>query len=390
MTRHASTRRAASRLNPGNTRSGRFFRASWLLRLGLAVLLVMACGCSREYVEREIGYKGRARVNPWLAAERFAHSAGFDVRSLAAWRSPENTEAMWLVPAAVLNNESFVRRVEQWVKAGGHLLVVVEHAAAEASDWREFEPELPLAPALPAMLHRFGIELQAGGAGASAEAGVVTLRFAGREFEVATTAHTTVSVRKGAPGMFASVRAGAGRVSVLADACPLRNRWIGEHQHAEFLAALLGAARRDGPVVFVRSCGLSFWGMLRRDLWPVLTGLAVLLGLWLWKSLSRFGPLEAAAAPATGLGYDHHLEALGNFHWRLDRAAGLLAPLREQILERAQRLGARDEELLLVLAARSGLPKLRVARALAAAAPGDSLSLIRCVADMQILLNVLT
>ena len=45
-------------------------RRVWRVLLG--VLLVAACGCGSEYVEREIGYKGRARVNPWLAAERFA------------------------------------------------------------------------------------------------------------------------------------------------------------------------------------------------------------------------------------------------------------------------------------------------------------------------------
>ena len=44
-------------------------------RVTLAVLLIAVCGCSYEYVEREIGYKGRARVNPWLAAERFARES---------------------------------------------------------------------------------------------------------------------------------------------------------------------------------------------------------------------------------------------------------------------------------------------------------------------------
>ena len=366
----------------------------WIWRLLLAVWLVAACGCSHEYVEREVGYKGRARVNPWLAAECFARSYDMEVRSLASWRAPENSESLWLVPASVLCNESFVQRVEKWAKAGGHLVVVVEHAAAETSDWRDFEPEQSMTPALPAMLHRLGIELNPSGKDDSTEAAVVTLHFGGEAFEVAAKAHASVAVGNGTPGVFASVRAGIGRVSVLADARPLRNRWIGEHQHAEFLLAMLSSEKRVGPVVFVRGSGLSFWGMVRRQLWPVLWGLAVLLGFWLWKNLSRFGPLEAAAAPTTARDYDHHLEALGNFHWRLDRAAGLLAALREQIIERAQRFGARDgrldDSLLQLLATRSSLPKERVARALAAAVPSDSLGLARSVADLQLLLKVLT
>lgn len=367
----------------------------WIWRLLLAVWLVTVCGCNYEYVEREIGYKGRARVNPWLAAENFARRYDFAVKSLSAWRAPEQTDAMWLVPAAVLSNESFVRRVEEWAKGGGHLVVVVEHAAAETSDWRVFEPELPLAAALTAMLQRLGIDLKPRGADTGSEAdGPASLHFGGKEFEVAAKVGATVAVRRGEPGVFASVLAGAGRVSVLVDARPLRNRWIGEHQHAEFLLALIESTKRGGYVVFVRNCELSLWGMVRQQLWPILCAMALLLVLWLWKNLSRFGPLEAAAAPTTVRGYDHHLEALGNFHWRLDRGAGLLAPLREQILDRAQRLGARagpvDDGLLPWLAMRSGLPEARIAQALAPAAPSDSLGLTRSVADLQALLKILT
>ena len=45
-----------------------------LLLMAAAALALTAC----EYteVEREIGYKGKARVNPWLAAERFAGRMG--------------------------------------------------------------------------------------------------------------------------------------------------------------------------------------------------------------------------------------------------------------------------------------------------------------------------
>ncbi|MEI7908244.1 MAG: DUF4350 domain-containing protein [Verrucomicrobiota bacterium] len=363
-------------------------------RLLLAVLLVSACACNNGYVEREVGYNGRARVNPWLAAERFAQSYEFDVVSLAAWRAPQAGDAVWLVPALVLNNESFVRRAEHWANSGGHLIILLDHAAADSSDWREFEPTLELTPALPAMLRRLGIELKENAADAAAEDEVATIDFDDDEFEVAARSRASVAVGGAKPGVFASVRTGGGRVSVLTDARPLRNRWIGEHQHADFLLALIDASERDGSVVFVRSCGLSFSGMLRRHLWPVLCGLALVLVLWLWRNLSRFGPLEAALPPSPLRGYDHHLEALGNFHWRLDRAAALLAPLREQILERGLRPAARrgppDEGFFQWLAARSGLPAERVARALAEHAPADSLAATRRVADLQFLLKTLT
>jgi len=365
----------------------------WRLLLGL--LLVAASGCGGQYEEREIGYKGRARVNPWLAAERFARSYDFQVESLAAWRAPAAGDAVWFVPASILNNGSFIRRVEAWARTGGHLVVLLEHAAAETNDWQTLDPELSPAATLLEMLDRLGIEVKEDPSDDHvAEPGVGEITLENDEFEVAAKARATVAMHGTTPGVFASTRAGRGRVSVLTDARPLRNRWIGEHQHAEFLLALMGATEREGAVVFVRGSGLSFWAMVRRHLWPVLCGLALVLALWLWKNLSRFGPLEAAAAPSAPRGYDHHLEALGNFHWRLDRAAVLLAPLREQILERGQRLcmrsGRLDDGLLQLLAARSGLPKERVARALADAAPADTLLATRIVADLQVLLKVLT
>ena len=39
-----------------------------LLVMALALALT---ACEYTEVEREIGYKGKARINPWLAAERF-------------------------------------------------------------------------------------------------------------------------------------------------------------------------------------------------------------------------------------------------------------------------------------------------------------------------------
>jgi hypothetical protein len=358
----------------------------WLL---LGGCLLGLAGCETREVEYEIGYKGAARLNPWLAAERMVARYGYEVESLAGWRAPEDDDAVWFVPAAVLGNESFVRRVEQWAKDGGHLVVLLEKAGVERSDWREFGPELALEPALARMLRRAGIALNESATTTSPLRVEQVVVFDGEPFVVNAGAGEKVAVEGGTPGGFASVLVGGGRLTAVADARMFRNRWIGEQEHAELLMALVDAAGFDGPVVFIRGASLSFWGMLRRHLWAVLVGLAVLLGLWLWKNLCRFGPLEAAAPPPVARGYDHHLEALGNFHWQLDRAAGLLGPLREPLAERGQRglsrAGGTPEGLHQWLAERSGLPVARVASALGAAAPADGTALTRIVADLQTL-----
>ena len=180
---------------------------------------------------------------------------------------------------------------------------------------------------------------------------------------------------------------------MITDGRIFRNRWIADHEHAALLAALIEATEYEGAVGFLRGSGLSLWGLLGNHLWPVLVGLGLLAVLWLWQSLTRFGPVEASDGVSTLRGYEHHLEALGDFQWRLDRAAALLAPLRGQIVERGQRLsaraGRRDDDFFQFLADRADLPRERVFRALAESAPPDSATLTRTAADLQKLLQVL-
>ena len=357
--------------------------------LGMLLMALALTACDTTEVKREIGYKGKARINPWLAAERFAAHDGGAVRSLAAWTPPEFEDAVWFVPASILTNESFTRQLGSWVGEGGHLVLLVEHANSESNDWSRPPAEAELSPALVGMLDDSGISLEVREKPLTA----TTIEFEGKSYEVDAQSDTSVSMADGKPGVFASVESGDGRISVLTDARLFRNRWIGEEEHAALLDALIQVTEYDGDIAFLRGSGLSLWGLLGDHLWPLLLGLAVLTVLWLWKNFTRFGPLEAADGTSTLRGYEHHLEALGDFQWRLDRAAALLVPLRAQIVERGQRVvtraGRRDEDFFQFLADRAGLPRERVFRALAEATPADSTILTRTTADLQRLLQVL-
>lgn len=361
---------------------------------GLVVLLVALAltACETTEVKREIGYKGKARLNPWLAAERFCEDYEGGVRSLAAWSPPDESDAVWIVPASILGNGSFTRQVEDWVHDGGHAVVLIEHADSGTSDWGRFSPEPVRDPALAGLLKRSGIEAETT---ASGEDAVVadTIRFEGVDFEVDARSRTRLKLDGRDAGVFASVESGDGRLTVLTDARPFRNRWIGEKDHAALLDALIQVTEFEGDIGFLRGSGMSLWGMLGTHLWPVLVGLAVLTAFWLWKNLSRFGPVEAAEETAPLRGYDHHLEALGNFQWRLDRGAALLAPLRARIFERGQHLaaasGRKGDDFHQFLADLSGLPRERVGRALADAPPADTAGLTQTTADLQTLLQLL-
>lgn len=357
-------------------------------------VLVAAFGltaCDYVEVEREVGYKGKARVNPWLAAERYASRRDREVKSVISWTAPEWDDAVWVIPATVLGNESFIRRMEEWVAEGGHLILLVEHADAETNDWSDHSDDPVIEAPLKRMLGDVDIILDTDSKGPDQKR--TKIRFQGESFNVDAVSKCSVTRKGRKPGVFASVASGEGRISVLTDGRLFRSRWIGDQDHAAFFDALIHATDYDGAVCFMRGSGLSLWALVRAHLWPVLLGLAVWVALWLWKNFARFGPLEAATPPPVLRGYEHHLEALGDFQWRLDHAASLLVPLREQIVELGQRTsvraGRRDEDFFQFLADRAGLPRERVFRALAEVAPADPAILTRTTADLQQLLQVL-
>jgi len=318
--------------------------------------------------------------------------AGYDTRAVIAWTRPEPEDAVWMVPASILGNDSYTRQMEEWVNCGGHLVLLVEHADSETGDWSEYPMPPDLKSALFAMLQRAGIELEnkrtSGG-----EITANSIQFEERRYQVSAKSMATVAEKGEKGGVFVSRKVGDGRISVITDGRVFRNRWIGDLQHADLLQALLDSTGYDGRVGFMRGSGLSLWSLVMDHLPEMMLGFAVWMLFWLWKCLCRFGPMEAASAPPLLRGYEHHLEALGDFQWRLDHGAELLAPLREQIIELGQRLsvrsGHRDEDFFQYLADRAGLTRERVFRALAETKPADSVILTRTSADLQQLLKVL-
>jgi hypothetical protein len=360
------------------------------LLLIAAALALTACDYTE--VEREIGYKGKARINPWLAAERFVDHLDRHVRSVISWTDPQANDAVWILPASILGNESFTRRMEEWVEEGGHLILLVEFADEETNDWAEDHTPPVLEKSFLSMMARKRFDFKPPAA-AKEDTSTEEIIFNDRSFKVDAKTRASVAVDGGKPGVFASQPFGYGRITVVTDGRLFRNRWIGDNDHAALLDALVDATTYKGTVGFMRGSGLSLWALLREHLGPVLLGFGLWVMFWLWKNLTRFGPLAAAAVPPVMRGYEYHLEALGHFQWRLDRAVSLLAPLRQQVAELGQRtsarVGRRDEDYHQFLADRAGLPRERVDRALADGAPADPAILTRTAADLQLLLKVL-
>ncbi|MCU0752080.1 MAG: hypothetical protein MUF86_02415 [Akkermansiaceae bacterium] len=353
-----------------------------------ALALLCLTACEYREVEREIGYKGKARVNPWLAAERFIGRLGYETQPVISWTEPDYGDAVWIVPASILSNVSFTRSMEEWVRDGGHLILLVERTDSATNDWRGRHAPPSIEQALTEMLRRGGISLETSGDARARE-----VEFQGKSYKVDAESDAVVALNEAEGGVFATTECGDGRITVVTDGRIFRNRWIDERDHAALLAALVDSGGGDGRVGIARDSGLSFWSLLREHLSPILLAGAVCLLLWLWRNMSRFGPVESAAPPPVSRGYDHHLEALGHFHWKLDHAAALLARSRAQVAEFGHRsslaAGRGDADLHSFLAERAGLPPERVARALSDDAPGDPNAFTRITADLQKLLATL-
>lgn len=352
----------------------------------ISLLILTLSGCDTKYEEVDAGYKGPAKTNPWLAAERFLTSYGRTVEVLASWRKPGDSESTWIIPAELISNATFAKQVDRWMSDGGHLICLIENADFR-DDWTSWRPEVRIEPAFRNFLddHRFKLE-QPGGSPAD----IKQVRHRGRAFDVEMKSSWQSAGPGGALEGLSTARVGNGRLTVVTDARPFRNRWIGDKQHAALLKALVDSGEA-GTVVFVRGATLSLWSLLKEHAWAFLLGLGVVVLIWLWKNLGRFGPLEAAETVSPLRGYDHHLEALGDFQWRLDRGASLLAPLREEILERSHRLMARngqlDSDIFALLGERAGIPRERATRAMSEPAPPDASTFTRTVSDLQLILK---
>ncbi|MFD0895680.1 hypothetical protein KBB96_01765 [Luteolibacter ambystomatis] len=357
----------------------------WLIVV-MTVFGLFGCSGSGSYHEEETGYKGQALVDPWLAAGRFLSSYGHEVSKPSSWHPPTPEETVWFVPAKVIGNETFARQMEGWMNRGGHLVCLVDYTDP-GNDWW-LGSRVQMEPAFEKMLSWHGFSVAQDG---SATAPSDPLRFRGRKYDTEAKSDWQVSVRNAKSGVFASTVVGNGRLTVITDARIFRNRWIDGKQHAELLKALVDASSTRGTIVFVRGATLSLWALLWERAWALMVGMILVLAVWLWKNLPRFGPVEAADAPSPLRGYDHHLEALGDFQWRLDKGAAMLAPIREAVIERSQRMlirtGRQDADIFAVLAERAGISRERAQRALVETAPADAAVFTRTVADLQAILR---
>ncbi|MCG6942267.1 MAG: hypothetical protein LJE69_13575 [Thiohalocapsa sp.] len=275
-----------------------------------------------------------ARRNPFLAAERFLIRIGIDARGatgVGLLRTPPDTADMLVVDGLPVLNATRRRALRDWLAAGGRMLVEAAHPRTPDQAAR---PEVFLDDIGAALRH-------AEDAAGSAEA-VAELRVDGYPQSVRVGFHPgwyLEDVDGSAVGnavadgkaRLLQYRVGDGLLYVVSDSLWLGNDAIGEHDNALLLALL--ASGRDTVWLLhdVSVPGLAV--LLWRAAPAAIIAAAVLAAMLVWHLGARLGPL-LPAAPAGRRDLLEHLQAAGNFVWRLGRGGLLVQQTRCRVERR--------------------------------------------------------
>ena len=353
-----------------------------MICLLLMVLLLPQCDRGVEK-EREIGYLGKARANPFLALERFVEQRyGEPLNVKTSWPIFDENLAVIFLTADQISSRGVLDPVKQWIQDGGHAIVLLDRYDMHTNDWGRYRSE----PELPEVLIEWGREMDWELEVSSTEKSYKEVQLRGDSYKVDLTPRVLMRSRGQEEAPILSSDLGAGTLTWISDASILRNRWIESEEHIELIAALFDY-RSQGEMVFLCGVGISFFGLLWQKGWMVVIALLAVVFAWLLRHVPRFGPMLAHLREDQMRAYDHHLEMIGDFHWRLDRGASLLAPLRREAQEICHHWqvshGRLDDGLFEVMASRAEISIDRVSRAMTDLTPRDQLVFINIVADLQ-------
>jgi len=320
--------------------------------LAMSLVVITLSSCDRgewETVEEEGGFKGAAKWDHFLAARRFLEGMGVwaekrnDITVL-----PEPWEDVALiVPTETIDSEARVEAFSSWMGNGGHLIFINDgnrpglQSKITFTDEDGDEQEIEFDDAsndveidhASELMSRVGLEF---GEISSEDrvSGVVRVSFSGELFEVGLPRGCHGVRDAGTEDSYAAVATmiyGAGRLTYMAHATPFTNEEISEHDHAALLWQLVSLDPDSVEVNWLRGGRVSLWGLLKAHAWHLLICLAVLIFFWLWRNLRRFGP-PAPDPEGSNREYLGHLEATGDYLWRVKRPTLMVDSLRRRVI----------------------------------------------------------
>lgn len=374
----------------------------------VALLFLLGCGQNEERQkvdEIPMGYTGKARFNPYLAAEKYLNQQGWDVESSRTWSNYDDETQMIILPGSFLQTKGIAMRVLDWVNQGGNLVITIEGGEPDRNDFTEsgsgmgvFEPGNYAG--LDHVLEQFKISSSQYSYQA-AEDDSKNRGHLSRPWELVNTkeewgghslefeGEVGLNIEEGrnwiqnddGKSRMVGLNYGAGEVLVLAHARPFRNPYLARADHAEFLDHLSGRYGSAGKIVFLYGSSNSFFGLVWKKGWMVVIAGLILLVVWLWMRIPRFGPILRDNL-VKRQPYGESLITSARFLWRTGELEYLVRPLRAQLESENQGDPASFYDRL---AEESGLSRDEVVEAFTTDPPKDPGHILKVAQKLQIL-----
>ena len=306
--------------------SERFFLVLWL------VVLAFLGGCETVEKTREVGYKGPARLNDFLAAERFLEEMGLEVRGSAIIPPlSENKGAAFIVPLEVLESDGLIWELSDWVSGGGHLYVYFpdyRYNVLELVEDNEFLEYFDVGVDKERLKDWSG-SIEISSSRGYYEGGVNFKT----DFKIDTLLSDT-SDPSSPSEWYQSFSWDEGSVTVFGTSAPFRNRVLGEEQHASLLWSFF--EQHTGKVFFVRGEQPKLFAMMwRANPFAVVIGVLT-IALLVWWAARGLGPrYDGSVEPEPQL--DEHLHATGNFLKRQKAEGEVLGEVKTAVIRKLAR-----------------------------------------------------
>ncbi len=392
-------------------------------------------GCNNKsggsYVKKDRieGYKGDAKLNPYLVAERFLEKVSYNEASVrTGFVKYERRLGMVISPATTLSSDVVTDKMLDWVANGGVYVCLLQRGEKSYTDigeqcehesvyWIDVET-----PELNYLLDKMNVGLvddtsgkTTGGDDYRGEpknpvvlgkelplALDVDVNMQGDTFKMKLGGTKAMKLRRklrssdhhdtpasDGSHRFLGLKYGSGRIYFISDGRAFRNPYLGMVDHAQVLENI--ADQTYGDIVFSFNKRRGFWALMGNYAGPALFGIFLLLVFWLWKNMPRFGPLLEVSE-----GHDRdYLESVrntGHYLWNQRRYDSLLQPLRKEIYKRSgmyNEHGEASASLVENLSESSGVPEDQVLEALSRDENIDGQIMVRMTKNLQTILKSL-
>jgi len=337
-----------------------------LVLAAIAMAVWLYLNLDYKIVEKDQGYQGEAKTNPYLAAEFFLRHMGQKTAKIKLFTDKQKELDLvdtLLVPSVRLAFDSR-RSTEmlEWTNKGGHLIITGQPDAESNTSQRDHilnaiglyierrslddkdsEYEEPVNIAIYDEDNFWQVDF---------DDYLIISRTAKFKSEIIWSIEDNNRVHA------MQIRSGQGRITLLSDMRMFRNDYIESYDHAAFLFSLANdqlATAENG--IFYYSLfenQISLYQWLWENAKTFMLSFIVLIIITLWMLIPRFGPLINVRQPIRRQ-FLEHLNASGNYHWRQGHYNRLLIEVRKQLSNKVKvkhpewvALSKRDQILHLV------------------------------------------